>query len=249
LRYFLDLAYNGTNYHGWQVQKNANTVQGEFEKALSKLLRQPIGVIGSGRTDTGVHAEQQLVHIDWEEELDTEQLQFRLNALLPPDISVKSILPVHPKAHARFSALFRNYEYRICRKKNPFLQKLCYVNTRAFDVAAMNKATALLLQWEDFECFSKIHTDVKHFRCTIMEARWEAAGDQLIFYIRANRFLRNMVRAIVGTLLDVGQGRMSQEEFQQVLESRDRSRAGRSAPAQGLFLTKVEYPDTIYNVS
>lgn len=248
MRYFLDLAYNGTNYHGWQVQKNATTVQGEFEKALSKLLRQPIGVIGSGRTDTGVHAEQQLVHIDWEEELDTEQLHFRLNALLPPDIAVNRIFPVHPKAHARFSALLRSYEYRICRKKNPFLQKLCYVNNRALDVAAMNRAAALLLPWEDFECFSRVHTDVKHFRCTIKEAKWVEEGGQLIFYIQANRFLRNMVRAIVGTLLEVGQYRMSLEEFQQVLESRDRSKAGRSAPAQGLFLTKVAYPETIYDV-
>lgn len=249
MRYFLDLAYNGTNYHGWQVQQNAHTVQGEFEKALSKLLRQPIGVIGSGRTDTGVHAEQQLVHIDWEGVLDAEQLQFRLNALLPPDIAVKRIFPVHPKAHARFSARFRSYEYRICREKNPFLQKLCYVNTRALNVAAMNEAAALLLPWEDFECFSRVHTDVKHFRCTIKEAIWVEEDNQLVFYIRANRFLRNMVRAIVGTLLEVGQARMSLEGFQQVLESRDRSRAGRSAPAQGLFLTKVEYPDTIYDVS
>ena len=249
MRYFLDVAYNGTHYHGWQVQQNAHTVQAELEGALSKLLRTTIGIIGSGRTDTGVHAEQQLVHLDWEGELDTEQLHFRLNALLPPDIAVKRIFPVHPKVHARFSALFRSYEYRISRQKNPFLQKLTYVNVRPLDVELMNKAADLLLQWEDFECFSKVHTEVKHFRCTIKEARWVEEGDLLVFYIRANRFLRNMVRAIVGTLLEVGQHRMSVAEFQQVLESRDRSMAGRSAPAQGLFLTKVTYPDKIHELS
>ncbi|WP_017731309.1 tRNA pseudouridine(38-40) synthase TruA [Nafulsella turpanensis] len=249
MRYFLDVAYNGTHYHGWQVQQNANTVQAELEGALSKLLRTPIAVVGSGRTDTGVHAEQQLVHLDWDAELDVEQLHFRLNKLLPSDIAVKRIFPVHPKAHARFSALFRSYEYRISRQKNPFLQKLTYVNGRPLDVEAMNKAAEFLLQWEDFECFSKVHTEVKHFRCNIQEARWIEEGDMLVFYIRANRFLRNMVRAIVGTLLEVGQHRMSREEFRQVLESRDRSRAGRSAPAQGLFLTKVTYPDKIYELS
>lgn len=248
MRYFLDIAYNGTNYHGWQVQQNAHTVQGELEAALSRLLRQPLGVIGSGRTDTGVHAEQQLVHIDWEGALDLDQLQFRLNAMMPPDIAVKNIFPVHPKAHARFSAIARSYEYRISRRKSPFLQKLCYVNSRPLDVGAMNSAAAMMLDWEDFECFSKVHTEVKHFRCTIKEARWVEEGERLTFYITANRFLRNMVRAIVGTLLEVGQQRMSLSGFREVLESRDRSRAGRSAPAQGLFLTRVEYPENIYTI-
>lgn len=249
LRYFLDVAYNGTQYHGWQVQQNAHTVQAELEGALSKLLKTTIGIIGSGRTDTGVHAEQQLVHFDREEEMDVEQLHFRLNVLLPPDIAVKRIFPVHPKAHARFSALFRSYEYRISRQKNPFLQKLTYFNTRPLDVEAMNRAAELLLKWEDFECFSKVHTEVKHFRCNIKEAKWVEKDDMLVFHITANRFLRNMVRAIVGTLLDVGQHKMNAAEFQEVLESRDRSRAGRSAPAQGLFLTKVTYPDKIHDLS
>lgn len=248
MRYFLDVAYNGTNYHGWQVQPNAHTVQGELEAALSRLLRQPVGVVGSGRTDTGVHAEQQLVHIDWEGALDLEQLQFRLNAMMPPDIAVKKVFPVHPKAHARFSATDRSYEYRICRQKNPFQQKQCYVNTRSLDVAAMNEAAALMLDWEDFECFSRVHTEVKHFRCLIKEAKWVEEGEWLIFYITANRFLRNMVRAIVGTLLEVGQHRMSLSGFREVLESRDRSKAGRSAPAQGLFLTRVQYPENIYSI-
>lgn len=249
MRYFLDIAYKGTNYHGWQLQKNAHSVQGELEAALHKLLRRPVGVVGSGRTDAGVHARQQLVHIDVEEPLDIPVMEFRLNAVLPPDVAVKSIKRVDPRAHARFSALFRNYEYKICRQKNPFLEKLCYVNIRPLDVAAMNQAAALLLDWEDFECFSKVHTEVKHFRCNVVRAEWLEEGDQLVFQVRANRFLRNMVRAIVGTLLEVGQGRMSLDDFRQVLVSRDRSRAGRSAPAQGLFLTKVEYPETIYTLS
>ena len=253
LRYFLDIAYKGTNYHGWQLQKNAHTVQGELESALQKLLRRPIGVVGSGRTDTGVHAEQQPVHIDVEEPLDIPVLEFRLNALLPPDVAVKSIKQVNSRAHARFSALFRSYEYRICNRKNPFLEKLCYINLgqhlRPLDVGAMNQAAALLLDWEDFECFSKVHTEVKHFRCNVVRAEWLEEGQQLVFHVRANRFLRNMVRAMVGTLLEIGQGRMSLDEFRQVLESRDRSQAGRSVPAQGLFLTKVEYPEEIYSLT
>lgn len=248
MRYFLDIAYNGTNYHGWQVQPKMLTVQGVLEESLSRLLRHPTWVVGSGRTDTGVHAEQQLVHIDWEEPLDLEQLQFRLNAMMPPDIVVKKVFPVHPKAHARFSARARSYEYRISRQKDPFQQKQCYVTNRPLDVAAMNQAAALLLDWEDFECFSKVHTEVKHFRCSIREARWVEEGDRLTFFISANRFLRNMVRAIVGTLMDIGQQRMNLEEFVGVLESRDRARAGRSAPARGLFLVRVEYPDDIYNI-
>ena len=221
-------------------------MQGELEKALEKLLRKPVRVVGSGRTDTGVHAEQQLVHLDVEEPLDLAPLEFKLNCMLPPDIGIKQIFEVDSEAHARFSALSRSYEYRICRKKNPFLQKLCYLSKYTPDVAAMNKAAALMLEWEDFECFSKVHTEVKHFRCNVMRAEWVEEGEHLIFYVRANRFLRNMVRAIVGTLLEVGQHKMSLEEFRQVLESRDRTKAGRSAPAQGLFLTHVEYPASIY---
>lgn len=246
MRYFLDLAYNGTNYHGWQVQPNAITVQEELETALSKLLRKPIGVVGSGRTDTGVHAEQQLVHIDVEEELDIQSLQFKLNCMLPPDVAVKKIFPVTEQAHARFSALSRSYEYRISPQKNPFLQKLSYVSMHPLDVAAMNEAAALMLEWEDFECFSKVHTEVKHFRCNVMRAEWVEKEDQLIFHVTANRFLRNMVRAIVGTLLEVGRHKMDLQEFREVLESRDRAKAGRSAPAQGLFLVKVEYPEKIF---
>ncbi|EMR02246.1 tRNA pseudouridine(38-40) synthase TruA [Cesiribacter andamanensis] len=248
MRYFLDIAYNGARYHGWQLQNNAHTLQAEVEEGLGKLFRQPMRITGSGRTDTGVHAEQQLVHFDVELDLlsELDLWLHKINAVLPPDIWAKSLRPVSSEAHARYSALSRRYQYRISRHKDPFRQQLVYYFPRPLDVAKMNEAAALMLQWEDFECFSKIHTNVKHFRCTVWEARWEETEGGLIFYIAANRFLRNMVRAIVGTLLQVGQGRMTVPEFQQVLESRDRSRAGRSAPADGLFLVEVQYPTDIY---
>ena len=241
------MAYDGTNYHGWQVQKNANSVQAELEKALGKLLRRQVWVVGSGRTDAGVHAEQQIVHLDVDEPLDTKSIQFKLNCMMPSDIAVNSIVAVQPDAHARFSAFRRSYQYRIYKQKNPFLPKLCYVHMRPpLNIAAMNEAAALMLDWEDFECFSKVHTEVKHFRCNVQRAEWVEEKGKFVFHIQANRFLRNMVRAIVGTLLEVGEGRRSLEGFVQVLESRDRNEAGRSAPAQGLFLTKVEYPQDIY---
>ena len=246
MRYFLDIAYNGARYHGWQLQNNAHTLQAEVEEGLGKLFRQPIRITGSGRTDTGVHAEQQLVHFDVEQELEIEPWLYKINAVLPPDIWAKSLRPVKPDVHARFSAQSRRYEYRISRHKDPFRQKLVYYFPRPLDVEKMNQAAVLMLQWEDFECFSKIHTNVKHFRCNVWEARWEEEEDGLVFYVAANRFLRNMVRAIVGTLLQVGQDRMSVQEFQEVLESRDRSKAGRSAPADGLFLVEVKYPEDIY---
>lgn len=247
MRYFLDIAYNGARYHGWQLQNNAHTLQAEIEEGLGKLFRQHMRITGSGRTDTGVHAEQQLLHFDLDQELEIEPWLYKINAVLPPDIWAKSLRPVKEDAHARFSALSRRYEYRISTHKDPFRQKQVYYFHRPLDVPLMNKAAALLLQWEDFECFSRIHTNVKHFRCKVWEARWEEQeGGSLVFYVAANRFLRNMVRAIVGTLLQVGQHRMSIEEFQQVLESRDRSKAGRSVPADGLFLVEVKYPDDIY---
>ena len=222
-------------------------MQEELEKALGKLLRRTVWVVGSGRTDAGVHAEQQMVHLDVEEPLDMKSIQFKLNCMMPSDIAVNSIIRVQDNAHARFSALWRSYEYRIYKQKNAFLPKLCHVHMRApLDIAAMNEAAALMLDWEDFECFSKVHTEVKHFRCNVKRAEWVEEGGMLVFHVRANRFLRNMVRAMVGTLLEVGEHRRDIEGFRAVLESRDRAQAGRSAPAQGLFLTKVEYPEDIY---
>ncbi len=223
------------------MQNNAQSVQQVVESALSRLLRQPIRITGSGRTDTGVHARQQPAHFDTEQELDCELIRFRLNKMLPPDIAISSLAPVSDDFHARFSAIRRRYAYHICRKKDPFRQNLCYVFSKPLNVEAMNEAARLLLKWDDFECFSRVHTDVKHFRCNVTEARWLEDGDELVFYITANRFLRNMVRAIVGTLMDVGEGKTSLEEVQQILESRKRSQAGRSAPAQGLYLIEVAY--------
>lgn len=241
-RYFLDIAYNGTRYHGWQLQANAHSVQAELNQALATLLRQPVETLGSGRTDAGVHATQQMVHLDMETDIAPDRFLHSLNALLPPDITANSIFAVAQTAHARFDAVSRSYEYRICHRKNPFLQHLCYRYGVRPDVGRMNEVAQLLLLHHDFECFSRVHTDVKNFRCMITRAFWRHEGDLLVFHISANRFLRGMVRAVVGTLLEVGEGRMDTAGFGAVLQSCDRRRAGRAVPPEGLFLTRVEYP-------
>jgi tRNA pseudouridine38-40 synthase len=241
-RYFLEVAYNGTHYHGWQLQANAHTVQAELNRALEVLLRQPVETLGSGRTDTGVHATQQFVHLDCEADLVTDSFLHSLNALLPADVSVTSIFPVSETAHARFDAISRSYEYRICHEKNPFLQKMCYRYRARPDVAKMNEAAQLLIRYDDFECFSKVKTEVNNFRCTITQAQWVYEGTLLVFHISANRFLRGMVRAIVGTLLEVGEGRMTVDAFEQIIRGKDRRMAGRAVPPEGLFLTRVQYP-------
>jgi tRNA pseudouridine38-40 synthase len=247
VRYFLEIAYKGTAYHGWQMQNNARTVQGELIKALETILpQQEVKTLGSGRTDTGVHASQQFMQVDVDIELTERKHMYKLNALLPHDISIKRILPVKPHAHARYDAVKRSYEYHITKVKDPFRQDLAYYYTRELDIEKMNEAAALMLEWQDFECFSKVQTDVNTFLCDISHAEWKAHNDGLIFYVSANRFLRGMVRAITGTLLLVGRGKKSVEEFQQVLESRDRNQAGRSVPPQGLFLSRVEYPEDIF---
>ncbi|MCU0354463.1 MAG: tRNA pseudouridine(38-40) synthase TruA [Cytophagales bacterium] len=245
MRYFLELAYNGTRYHGWQVQANAHTVQAELNRALETLLRHPADTLGSGRTDTGVHAEQQFVHFDTEVELKPVPFLHSLNALLPPDISAGGLWPVAADAHARYDAFSRSYQYRICHEKNPFLQKMCYRYSVRPDVARMNKAAVALLRHTDFECFSKVKTDVNHFRCTVTEAFWQYEGTLLVFRITANRFLRGMVRAVVGTLLEVGEGRLDAAGFEEIVLAKDRTRAGRAVPPEGLFLTKVEYPTDV----
>ncbi len=246
-RYFLEVAYNGTNYHGWQMQANAHTVQAELNRALETLLRQPVETLGSGRTDTGVHATQQFVHLDCESDLTAGSFLHSLNALLPPDVVANSIFAVSQTAHARFDAISRSYEYRICHEKNPFLPKMCYRYRVHPDVIAMNAAARLLLQYEDFECFSKVKTDVNTFHCTITRAEWVYEGRLLVFHISANRFLRGMVRAIVGTLLEVGEGKMTVAQFEQIILSKDRKKAGRAVPPEGLFLTRVEYPAEVLN--
>lgn len=247
MRYFIELAYRGTKYHGWQIQANAYAVQAAFNQAVSTLLKSNVETIGSSRTDTGVHALQQFVHLDTDKLLKSHPHVYQLNALLPPDIVIKNIFPVTDNAHSRFDAVSRNYEYRISTKKNPFLTDLCYLYTKPLDMAAMNEASKLLLTHQDFTSFSRVKTDVNHFLCTIYEAYWKISGDLIIFHIRANRFLRGMVRAIVGTLMEVGLHRLTINEFEQIIINKDRKLAGRAVPPQGLFLTHVKYDDTIFS--
>jgi tRNA pseudouridine38-40 synthase len=245
LRYFIQLAYRGSRYHGWQIQSNALSVQAELNRALQTILRHPVETAGSGRTDTGVHAEEQFAHLDTDADLTNAQLLFRLNTLLPPDIAVRNIFRVGDSAHARFDAVSRSYQYRITYRKNPFLEKLAYFHHRTPDVARMNEAASRLLSYTDFQSFSRVHTEVNHFHCTITEARWIAAEDGLVFRISANRFLRGMVRALVGTLLEVGEGRLGVKDFEEIIQARDRKKAGRAVPPEGLFMTRVLYPPEI----
>lgn len=246
MRYFFEIAYNGKNYAGWQSQHNAVGIQAVVEGALSKLLREEINIVGSGRTDTGVHCEQQFFHVDIEKEFDGRVLMIKLNSFLPKDITIRSIRGVRENASARYEAVERSYRYQITRAKNPFLEGLAWHYFKTADVQTMNKAAALLLGEHDFECFSKVKTDVNHFLCTIKKAEWKEEGEMLIFTITANRFLRGMVRAIVGTLLDVGSGKTSLKEFQTILQSRDRKKAGANVPSHGLYLTKVKYPSSVF---
>ncbi|MBW2936552.1 tRNA pseudouridine(38-40) synthase TruA [Aureisphaera sp. CAU 1614] len=245
MRYFIDIAYNGTAYCGWQNQPNALAVQEVLEKALSTLLGTEIAVTGAGRTDAGVHAKQLLAHFDAEEMEDVQNLLHRLNSFLPKDISVQDIFRVKDDAHARFDAEAREYEYHITLKKDPFVEGLAYLVNNEPDVSKMNEAAQSLLKYQDFQCFSRSKTDVKTYYCTITKAHWERKENLLIFTISANRFLRNMVRAIVGTLLEIGYGKLTLEDFHKIIESKNRSNAGASAPAHGLYLTKVVYPKTI----
>ncbi len=248
-RYFLEIAYKGTRYHGWQAQENTTlTVQGELNRALGFILRQPVvETIGSGRTDTGVHCKSQYVHFDTANPIENiPKFIFSLNRCLPPDILVKNCLPVHPEANARFSALSRAYEYHITREKDPFSKDLSYQFAYALNLNAMNEAAAFLLQYDDFQSFSKVKTDVKTFQCKVMHAYWQATDTGCIFHIKADRFLRGMVRAIVGSLLDIGLGKRTIADFRQMIEVKDRTQAGRAVPPQGLFLCQVEYPADIW---
>lgn len=245
MRYFIEIAYNGKNYSGWQNQPNALSVQEVLEKALSTLLGKKIAITGAGRTDAGVHAKQLFAHFDVEEIENIEYLIHRMNSFLPADISITNIFRVGDDAHARFDAEAREYEYHITLKKDPFTEGLAYLVHQEPDISKMNEVATSLLQYQDFQCFSRSKTDVKTYHCTIHKAKWERKGNLLIFTISANRFLRNMVRAIVGTLLDIGYGKLTIEDFHKIIESKDRSNAGASAPAHGLYLTKVRYPKTI----
>lgn len=247
LRFFLELSYNGTAYHGWQRQPNALSVQQVLEGALTTLLGAETTIVGAGRTDTGVHAKQFFAHFDAAiSDKEADELAFRLNRFLPKDISICAIHAVNHEAHARFDATSRSYEYHINQKKDPFGSEFAYHFNLPVDLDTMNTAAAILLDHTNFKCFSRSKTDVKTYDCEVTEAFWEQQDHQLIFHISANRFLRNMVRAVVGTLLDVGTGKCSLSGFQSILDSQDRSQAGSSAPAHGLFLTRVQYPNTIF---
>ena len=243
MRYFIECTYRGTNYSGWQIQENSLTVQAEIEKALNTLLKRKIDITGSSRTDAGVHAIQQMAHFEVTDEmLDCENLVYRMNKLLPLDISVQKIFNVADDYHSRFEAISRKYEYRISRKKNPFQRGLTYEFNGNLNINLMNEACQILFKYIDYQCFSKIHTDVLTFNCTISEASWEEKQENLlVFSIKANRFLRGMVRAIVGTLLEVGLGKISLAGFEEIILSKDRKKAGRAVPAEGLFLMEVNY--------
>lgn len=245
-RYFMEISYNGTQFHGWQIQPNANTVQETIEEALATLLQKKIEITGCGRTDTGVHAQYFVLHFDYEKQLDITTLIFKLNCFLPKSIAVKNIFLVQPKIHARFSALWRTYQYVITRKKDPFLENQSYQYTQPLDIDTMNRACHILLKHDDFTSFSKLHTDSKTNICKIKEAQWTRGETAYIFTITANRFLRNMVRAIVGTMLLIGKEKCTIEEFEKIILSKNRCNAGSSAPPQGLFLTHIAYPENIY---
>lgn len=245
-RYFIELSYLGTHYHGWQVQPNAVTVQEKINEVLKLLFKTDINVTGCGRTDTGVHAKQFFVHIDLDMEslkFPANQLVYKLNSILPFDIAIHKIIEVTNDAHTRFDASGRTYEYHIGLNKDPFNKELTYLSPfKNLDLTLMNKAANILFDYHDFECFSKSNTDVATFNCKIMKAEWTKEDGKLVFTIQADRFLRNMVRAIVGTLLEIGRGNMSLKEFKGVIESKNRSNAGWSVPGKGLFLTSIEYP-------
>ncbi|MBO3700381.1 tRNA pseudouridine(38-40) synthase TruA [Roseivirga sp. E12] len=245
-RYFIDISYNGSNYHGWQVQANARTVQGEFQECLSKVLRVPTEIMGSGRTDTGVHAKQQIAHFESDEPIDTKDLAYKLNSILPDTAAVQEIRGVKADAHARFDATERAYQYFINKKKSPFYSGLSYYFSQPLDLNLMNEAAKELIGKQDFESFSKVKTEVNNFICTVTRAEWIIENDQLVFHVRANRFLRGMVRALVGTLLDVGQQKITVEDFVNIIKAKDRKVAGRAVPPHGLFLTEVKYPESIY---
>lgn len=246
-RYFIYLAYDGTNYHGWQMQPNSITVQECLMKALTTFLRREVHVTGAGRTDTGVHASLMVAHFDNEEELNTETVTEKLNRLLPPDISVYQVREVLSDVNARFAATARTYKYYVTATKQAFNRQYRWRMYGKLDYELMNEAAQLLLTYSDFTSFSKLHTDAKTNICRITHAEWtQVDSETWVFTIRADRFLRNMVRAIVGTLVEVGRGKLTLEGFRWVIDQKDRCKAGTSAPANGLFLVNVEYPEDIF---
>jgi tRNA pseudouridine38-40 synthase len=241
LRYFIELSYKGKNYHGWQIQPDVISVQEKLNKAVSTIFQLNIEVVGAGRTDTGVHASQMFAHFDLDKQLKGD-IPHKLNSVLPPDIVVHNVFVVAEEKHARFDAISRSYEYKVWLGRNPFLLDFSWqIHSQNLNIDLMNESANLLLEYTDFQTFSKVKTDVYTYNCDVTEAIWKQNGKELTFYISANRFLRNMVRAIVGTLVDVGLGKITKEDFRQIIESKSRSNAGLSVPAKGLFLTKIKY--------
>jgi tRNA pseudouridine38-40 synthase len=245
LRYFIELSYNGKSYHGWQIQPNAISVQEVVEKALSTVLNEAISIMGAGRTDTGVHATQMFAHFDTDIDFEISNLIFKLNSFLPDDVAIHDIFKVKPEIHARFYAISRTYVYKVTLKKNVFTTDSAFYVKQALDVDKMNEASKILFEYKDFQCFSKSKTDVKTYNCDIIKAQWILKDEALHFEVQANRFLRNMVRAIVGTMINVGLGKISVDDLHDIIQSKNRSEAGFSVPAHGLYLTNIEYPEDI----
>ncbi|WP_418636847.1 tRNA pseudouridine(38-40) synthase TruA [Winogradskyella sp.] len=245
MRFFIELSYNGKAYHGWQNQPNAISVQEVVEKALSTILKTEIAIMGAGRTDAGVHASQMFAHFDFEGDFKNIDIVYKLNSFLPKDIAVISVFEVKPEIHARFYAVSRTYHYKISTSKNVFDYDFAYEVQQPLDVEAMNEACKILFQYKDFQCFSKSNTEVKTYNCDIKEAFWTQHSNQLIFTITADRFLRNMVRAVVGTMVNIGLGKLKSEDLHKIIASKNRSEAGFSVPAHGLYLVKIVYPETI----
>jgi tRNA pseudouridine38-40 synthase len=246
-RHFLKLAYDGSNYCGWQIQPDASSVQGVLEDRLSKLLREKISLTGCGRTDTGVHARVYYAHLDTNQDLDQKHFLFKLNGMLPPDIAVQSLIPANDDAHARFHATSRTYRYFINYEKDVFdPTHSWYVYGTKLDLGKMNQLSEILLSTEHFGAFQKVGSDVKSDICKVSHAQWDRHDKGVFFEISADRFLRNMVRAIVGTLVEAGRGKITETEFRKIIESGQRENAGPSAPAQGLFLYDIVYPENIF---
>ena len=245
MRFFIELSYDGSNYHGWQIQPNANTVQAEVNKALSIILNSKIEVAGAGRTDAGVHAKQMFAHFDCDTKFDFHTTIIKLNSFLPNDIAVRSFFNVNDDASSRFDAVSRTYNYNIIQHKSPF-KKTAYFLHKTLDVEKMNLACHSILGKQDFTSFSKANTQTFTNNCNVMLASWQWQNGELVFNIKADRFLRNMVRAVVGTLLEVGLGKINPEQVKKIIAQNDRCMAGASVPANALFLSEIEYPKDIF---
>lgn len=247
MRYFIYLEFDGSAYSGWQIQPHSPSVQQTLEQSLALFLRHDVSVTGAGRTDAGVHASEMVAHFDLDEPQDCAWMQNKLNGILPADIAVHRIVPVKADAHARFDAIARTYKYYVTLNKSAFNRDYSWFLPNEPDFEMMNSSAEILMKTVDFTSFSKLHTDTKTNDCRVTEAKWEKLPDgRWVFTITADRFLRNMVRAIVGTLMEVGRGKLTVDGFQRIIESKDRCSAGDSAPAQGLFLHKIVYPDNLF---